>query len=224
MKRPLNFLWLLLLSSPFLVLRSSLLAGSLDGKIIMLDPGHGVKNQAGEIINTGQVGPTGLQERDVVLTISEILAQKLRATGAVVHATRTKENPWRLAESAEEDNLDRATSANEVSADAFVRLHLDWLIRRRHVPHGTTVYYYTEMSEPLAKTVLVELVRSTRRHNRGVKKDYFVGMILPQMPTVLVEAAYISHPQEEKLLRSPEFLSKIAEGIFRGLEKYFKKQ
>ena len=42
-------------------------------------------------------------------------------------------------------------------------------------------------------------------------------------PRVLVECAYLSHPNEEALLRTPEFRHRAALGIFAGLREFFEK-
>ncbi|NTU90360.1 MAG: N-acetylmuramoyl-L-alanine amidase, partial [Chlorobiaceae bacterium] len=42
----------------------------------------------------------------------------------------------------------------------------------------------------------------------------------PSMPSVLVETGYLSNPEEEKLLRNREQQTKIAYGIFQGLQQY----
>jgi N-acetylmuramoyl-L-alanine amidase len=40
------------------------------------------------------------------------------------------------------------------------------------------------------------------------------------MPSVLAEVSFISNPQEEKLLRTPEYRQQIAESIFGGVRSY----
>lgn len=215
-KRLVAFSWILVLGC-----RIGFAAGALEGRVIVLDPGHAVKNALGEIINPGKPGPTGLEERDVALEISELLGQKLEAAGAQVHFTRTRENFWRTAEAPEVDNWNRAVFANSLKADAFLKIHLDWSYKRARTVQGSHVYYFTPESRPLAEAIQSEIVRSTQRRNRGIRRDYFVGMIVAEMPTVLIESAFISNPQEERLLRDPKFLDKIASGIARGLERFF---
>jgi N-acetylmuramoyl-L-alanine amidase len=39
-------------------------------------------------------------------------------------------------------------------------------------------------------------------------------------PAILVEVAFITNPEEEKLLQSEEFQSKVAEAIYLGLNKF----
>ena len=59
-----------------------------------------------------------------------------------------------------------------------------------------------------------------RMKNRGVKKAPFVVLIGANMPSVLAEVAFLSNPQDEKLLRTDEHRQKIAEALYAGIEEY----
>jgi len=56
--------------------------------------------------------------------------------------------------------------------------------------------------------------------NRGVKKAPFVVLIGANMPSILAEISFVSNPQDEKRLKTPEYRQKIAESLFRGVSKY----
>lgn len=60
--------------------------------------------------------------------------------------------------------------------------------------------------------------------NRGVKQAGFYVLKGAAMPAVLVEAAFISHPREEGLLRSRRFQNKLADGLYAGLIDYEKRK
>ncbi|HEU0141591.1 MAG TPA: N-acetylmuramoyl-L-alanine amidase [Bryobacteraceae bacterium] len=62
--------------------------------------------------------------------------------------------------------------------------------------------------------------RNSRVRNRGVKKAPFIVLIGAQMPSILTEIGFISHPREEALMKRPEHRQKIAEAIFKGLSAY----
>lgn len=62
--------------------------------------------------------------------------------------------------------------------------------------------------------------RNSRVKNRGVKKAPFIVLIGAQMPSILTEIGFISHPREEALMKRPEHRQKIAEAIFKGLSAY----
>jgi len=56
--------------------------------------------------------------------------------------------------------------------------------------------------------------------NRGVKKAPFVVLIGAHMPSILAEIGFLSNPREEALLRRPEYRQKLAEAMFRGVQRY----
>ena len=63
-------------------------------------------------------------------------------------------------------------------------------------------------------------VRNRRLADRGVKKAPFVVLIGANMPSVLAEIAFLSNPQEEKLLQTPEHRQKLAEALYSGIVNY----
>ena len=56
--------------------------------------------------------------------------------------------------------------------------------------------------------------------NRGVKKAPFVVLIGAQMPSVLAEIGFLSNPREEALLKRSDYRQKLAEALFRGVQRY----
>ena len=58
------------------------------------------------------------------------------------------------------------------------------------------------------------------RNSRGVKQAGFMVLWQTAMPSVLVEAGFISHAQEEKYLNSDDGQDEIAEAIFRAFKQY----
>jgi N-acetylmuramoyl-L-alanine amidase len=56
--------------------------------------------------------------------------------------------------------------------------------------------------------------------NRGVHTAPFYVLIGANMPSILAEIAFVSHPEEERLLKSPEYREAIARGLFSGVRAY----
>jgi N-acetylmuramoyl-L-alanine amidase len=56
--------------------------------------------------------------------------------------------------------------------------------------------------------------------NRGVKKAPFVVLIGAQMPSILAEIGFLTNTREEALLKRPDYRQKVAESLFRGVQKY----
>jgi len=59
-----------------------------------------------------------------------------------------------------------------------------------------------------------------QRKDRGVKKAPFMVLVGAKMPAVLAEIAFLSNPQEEKLLKTKQQRQKIAEALYAGVSKY----
>ncbi|HEB77442.1 MAG TPA: AMIN domain-containing protein, partial [Methylothermaceae bacterium] len=80
-----------------------------------------------------------------------------------------------------------------------------------------------EYSQRLAREVLQELQRIGRIHHHGVQQAGFVVLKSPDIPSILVETAFISNPAEEKRLRSAKYQWHWAKAIHQGVVDYFKR-
>ncbi|MCX5591530.1 N-acetylmuramoyl-L-alanine amidase [Alcaligenes endophyticus] len=69
--------------------------------------------------------------------------------------------------------------------------------------------------------ILSEVGKINRLHKRQVERAGFAVLRAPDIPSVLVETAFISNPQEEQLLRSPAHQDKIAQAMLTGIRGYF---
>jgi N-acetylmuramoyl-L-alanine amidase len=77
-----------------------------------------------------------------------------------------------------------------------------------------------ESSINLARRVLHGLSDIGRIHRDRVESAAFAVLKAPDIPSILVETAYISNPKEEKLLRSHSHQEQIARAIFDGVSSY----
>jgi N-acetylmuramoyl-L-alanine amidase len=76
-------------------------------------------------------------------------------------------------------------------------------------------------SRELAKHVQTAMSkRGNAGSNRGVKQAPFVVLIGATMPSVLAEISFVSNPDEEKRLKTPEYRQQIAEALFQGIKSY----
>jgi N-acetylmuramoyl-L-alanine amidase len=71
--------------------------------------------------------------------------------------------------------------------------------------------------------VVSELGRVVKVRRRTVQQAGFLVLKAPDMPSILIETAYISNPSEEKLLRNNSHQEKLAKAITSGIRKYFYK-
>jgi N-acetylmuramoyl-L-alanine amidase len=81
---------------------------------------------------------------------------------------------------------------------------------------------YIKESSRLAELVQAELDAMLGTRNRGIKQAPFKVLTGVACPAILVEAAFISNPDEEQKLASDGFQTKVAEAIYRGLARYLK--
>jgi len=81
---------------------------------------------------------------------------------------------------------------------------------------------YIKESSRLAELVQGELDAMLGTRNRGIKQAPFKILTGVACPAILVEAAFISNPEEEQKLASDDFQSKVAEAIYRGLARYLR--
>jgi N-acetylmuramoyl-L-alanine amidase len=79
---------------------------------------------------------------------------------------------------------------------------------------------HLEESSALASRIQEELAVVTGSEGRGVKQAPFRVLVGAAMPAVLVEVAFLSNPEEEKLLASDGYQAKIAASLARGIERF----
>lgn len=75
----------------------------------------------------------------------------------------------------------------------------------------------------LGKEVLQELGNINNLHKGSVEQAGFAVLKAPDIPSILVETAFISNPEEEKRLNDEAYQAKMAEAILAGIRRYFAK-
>jgi N-acetylmuramoyl-L-alanine amidase len=81
---------------------------------------------------------------------------------------------------------------------------------------------YIKESGRLAELVQIELDAMLGLRNRGIKQAPFKVLRGVACPAVLVEAAFLSNPDEEQKLASDAYQARIAEAIYRGLTRFLR--
>ena len=82
---------------------------------------------------------------------------------------------------------------------------------------------YQKESHNLASLIQNKLIATTGWTDRGVKQNNYYVLRLCYMPAVLVEIGFVSHPEEERLLKRPERQREIAREIAEGIKEYIRK-
>ncbi|SFM25001.1 N-acetylmuramoyl-L-alanine amidase CwlD [Salibacterium qingdaonense] len=194
----------------------------LSGKVIILDPGHGGVD--GGASTRGEE----ILEKDVALSISFMLRDYLQEAGALVLMTR--EGDYDLAGSdvkgysrrKTEDLHKRLDIVNESGGDLFLSLHLNAVPSTRW--SGAQTFYQPSVPENetlarLIQTEMREVLERTTRETKGIREIFLLNQA--DIPGALVEAGFLSHPEEGRLLGKKEHQNKIAVSIYRGILRYY---
>ena len=74
----------------------------------------------------------------------------------------------------------------------------------------------------LGSDVLSHIGKVSRLNNKKVQQAGFAVLKAPDMPSILIETAFLSNPSEEKKLRNPKHQHKLAKAVFSGIKKHLK--
>ena len=118
----------------------------------------------------------------------------------------------------------RWMAAKENKADLIGGFNVqakDATVQRALLDMSTTAQINDSLK--LGGTLLGEIGRVGKLHKPKVEQAAFAVLKAPDIPSVLVEAAFISNPREEARLNDDAFLNQLADALMRGIERYFSK-
>ena len=110
-----------------------------------------------------------------------------------------------------ENKADLIGGVNVASRDAEVQ--------RAMLDMSTTAQIKDSLQ--LGSAMLGEIGRVGKLHKPRVEQAGFAVLKAPDIPSVLVEAAFISNPEEEARLNDDKYLAQLADALVRGIEGYF---
>lgn len=182
----------------------------LKNLVIAVDVGHGGSN-------TGGRGATGTNEKDIVLDIAERVRKQLEAEEARVIMTREGDRDVSMA--------DRAEKIIASGAHVLVSIHANSISYATNplAIHGTSNYYHHDGFRPFARTMHRHMLELPLQDFGLFGNFNFSLNALTELPNVLVETAFISHPEDEIKLLDPDFREQIAGQIIGALCEYFRK-
>ncbi len=174
--------------------------------IVVVDPGHGGRDP-------GAVG-NGIQEKDVVMAISQAVGRELQLLGYVVYYTRTQD--------VEIDLEPRVALAERIKANAFVSIHANSLASRASQVSGIETFFApgSRLGRELAEYVHNQAIAATGAKDRGVKSARFYVVHKTSMPSILIETGFVTNPQEAANLNNPAYQQKLGEAIARGVHQF----
>jgi N-acetylmuramoyl-L-alanine amidase len=190
-----------------------------NNKVIVIDAGHGGRD-------AGASGKAGVREKDVNLEIAKKLKRYIGESGGVAVMIREEDNGLYSIDSPnkkKEDMKNRKQIIKDSNADLFLSIHLNSFPQSKY--YGAQVFYFegSKSSQHLARILQEELRRILNRNNDRVEKstrDYYI-LKDNGIPSALIECGFLSNPEEEMLLKSPEYQDKIAWTIYIGILRFF---
>ena len=75
----------------------------------------------------------------------------------------------------------------------------------------------------LGSEVLTRIGRVGKLHKGQVEQAGFAVLKAPDIPSILVETAFISNPEEEAQLRNPAFRTELVDALTAGIKRYFER-
>jgi len=201
---------------------------------IAIDPGHGGRD-------CGAIGQLGVKEKEVCLAISNNVANLLEQHGFSVVMTRTHDYGVLLDE--------RTGYANNKGADLFVSIHANYASNSRAIGVETFCLQPSLLKSDFSQLSMQEnnrisfmrnqraycsemLAQSVQRNvcnailpfheeliDRKVKHSVSQVLLATQMPGILIEVGFVSHPRESILLNNSSYQNCIARGIYNGILK-----
>lgn len=176
---------------------------------IALDSGH-------SLFTAGKRTPDGMQEWSFNSVVASYIADELKGyidveTLRVDDMTGTIDVPLST----------RTTKANGEKADVYISVHANafgtggW-----NNAQGIETFTYPTASRQsfvLAKLVQEELVKATKRNDRGIKTANFQVLRMTNMPAILVECGFMTNKEEAALLKSDAYRKTCASAIVKGL-------
>jgi N-acetylmuramoyl-L-alanine amidase len=208
---------------------------------VIIDPGHGGADD-------GKKGVGGLLEKDVTLAIALELKRELQGKdGIEVFLTRDDDSTVGLIERTEFANQQRgdlflsihcngwyASDAKGVETYFLSPAKTQWdstVAKEENFTTGVAEdvdfivwdlvqNQFIQESATLAEQVQRSLSSNLQLDNRGVKQAGFRVLVGAYMPAILVEVAFLSNPQEAKLLASRDFHHRVAHSLAQAILEF----
>ena len=191
-------------------------------KIIVLDAGHGTPDEGAQSKN-------GTTEAKINLNITYKTKELLEQNGYKVILTRTGDEAiydskcTTIKEMKNSDIKNRVKIGNESNADIFVSIHLNKIQQSQYWGWQTFYKKGNEQGKKLSENIQNNITEVIQKENKRVPLEinniYIIKNV--KIPTTIVECGFLSNEEEEKLLQDEEYQSKLALGIYNGINEYF---
>jgi len=180
----------------------------LSGVTILLDAGHGGPD------DLGARGPNGLPEKDVALTVTRMLRDRLQARGATILMTRD--------EDVDLGPNERAQMIQDMAPDLALSIHYNALPDDGDAVNtaGIGTFWYHAQAHSLAMFLHNFLVEERDRPSYGVFWNN-LALTRPNVaPSVLLELGFMINPDEFEWITDPQEQEALAEALAEGVTQW----
>lgn len=172
---------------------------------VVIDPGHGGRDP-------GAISARGFREKNIVLTVSKLLAAELARRHVRVLLTRDDDRYLQLE--------DRPAVANRADADLFVSVHADAARNRSATGFTAYVSRSADAKSLAAAGTIVRRMRSVGARNRGVRRANYRVLVCADVPAVLIELGYLSNSWEAARLGNAGYQGRLARALASGIAEF----
>jgi N-acetylmuramoyl-L-alanine amidase len=173
---------------------------------IAIDAGHGGDNNGASGVTTN------IQEKKYTLLIAKELEKELKLNNATVFMTREKDTSLSMVE--------RINMVKKEDPDFLISIHLN--SSNKDSIKGVSTYYRYIGFRPLTQYILESMVQLGLNEFGNVGSFNFSLSGPTDYPNCLVEVAFLSNKEDEKLILDPEFHKAVACQILDGIKKWLK--
>ncbi|MBD1909282.1 MULTISPECIES: N-acetylmuramoyl-L-alanine amidase [unclassified Leptolyngbya] len=180
----------------------------LNGITILLDPGHGGPE------DSGSVGPNGTPEKDVALTVTRLLRDRLQQRGASIIMTRDAD--------VDLGPNERAQMIQDMAPNLALSIHYNALPDAGDAENtaGVGTFWYQSQSHSLAVFLHNYLVEERDRPSYGVFWNN-LALTRPYVaPAVLLELGFMINPNEFEWITNPEEQVALADTLADGITQW----
>lgn len=178
----------------------------IDKMKIAVDAGHGGDNN-------GATGVTSkIMEKNYTLHIAKQLEKELKANGATVYMTRDKDTSLSMTE--------RVEMVKKEEPDFLISIHLNSSVKDS--VRGVSTYYKHIGFRPLTQYILQSMLELGLVDFGNIGSFNFTLNGPTDYPNCLVEVAFLSNKEDEKLILDPEFHHNVAQQIVKGIKAWLK--
>ncbi len=179
---------------------------SLDHMKVAVDAGHGGDNSGASGVKTG------ILEKNYTLLIAKELQKILVDKEANVYMTRTDDTSLGM--------IERTQMLKNEDPDFMISIHLNSSVKDSI--RGVSTYYRYIGFRPLTQYILENVVKTGLVNFGNVGNFNFALSGPTDYPNCLVEVAFLSNEEDEKLIRDPDFRKNVAEQIVEGIKEWLK--